>query len=148
MKMRILTEVQGQRSFVLVFDTDEEVVGTLQEWARRERIKTASFTGIGAFRTVTLGYFDLQQRDYHRIPVDAQVELLSLIGNVALAQGQPRVHAHVVVGCRDGTTRGGHLLEALVRPTLELVVTEAPTPLHRTTDEETGLPLLNPDARV
>jgi predicted DNA-binding protein with PD1-like motif len=102
----------------------------------------SEFTGIGAFREATLGYFELERRDYRRIPVREQVELLSLVGNVALADGQPKIHAHVVIGRRDGTALGGHLLDARVRPTLELVVVETPATLRRTLDEATGLPLL------
>jgi uncharacterized protein len=60
------------------------------------------------------------------VSLDEQVELLSLIGDVALKDGEPQVHAHVVIGKRDGTAYGGHLLQARVRPTCELVLTESP----------------------
>jgi predicted DNA-binding protein with PD1-like motif len=76
--------------------------------------------------------------------VREQVELLSLVGNVALANGEPKIHAHVVVGRRDGTALGGHLLDARVRPTLELVLVETPATLRRVVDTATGLPLLDP----
>ncbi len=89
-----------------------------------------------------LGFFDPERKEYQQIPVREQVELLSLIGNVAQHQGAPKVHAHVVVGKRDGTAHGGHLLEAHVRPTLEVIVVEAPSHLQRTTDQETGLAVL------
>lgn len=145
MKMRLLTGAPGTRTHVLVFDTDDDLMSDLQEWARQHGISAASFTGIGAFRAVTLGYFDLDRRDYDRIPLDEQVEVVALTGNVALAHGEPKIHAHVVVGRRDGTAYAGHLLEARVRPTLELIVVEAPSPLRRTIDEATGLPLLNLD---
>jgi predicted DNA-binding protein with PD1-like motif len=61
---------------------------------------------------------------------------------VALADGEPKIHAHVVVGRRDGTALGGHLLDARVRPTLEVVLVETPATLRRTIDKTTGLPLL------
>lgn len=134
------------RTFVLVFDADDEVVNGILSWARHAGVSAASFTGLGAFRSATLGYFDLDRRDYDRIQVDEQVELLSLIGNIALAGDELKVHAHVVVGRRDGAALGGHLLEARVRPTLEMVVTEAAAPLRRRMDPETGLPLLDPEA--
>src|SRR5205823_13320077 len=103
----------------------------------------AHFTAIGAFRDVTLGYFDWEKKDYQKIPVREQVEVLSLIGDVTLDEkGQPQVHAHVVVGRSDGTTRGGHLLEAHVRPTLEVVLVESPVHLQRKHDPESGLALI------
>jgi hypothetical protein len=70
------------------------------------------------------------------------VELLSLIGDVALAEGKPQVHAHLVVGRRDGTAHGGHLLKAVVRPTCELILTENPQHLEKRFDPESGLALI------
>ena len=102
----------------------------------------AHFTGIGAFRRLTLGYFDPERLDYRRSPIEEQVEVLSLVGNIAIDEEKPKVHAHVVVGKSDGTARGGHILEATVWPTLELVVEESPGYLHRRTDPETRLPLI------
>jgi hypothetical protein len=105
-------------------------------------LSAAEFTGIGAFSAAVLGYFDWQRKDYTRIPVDEQVEVLSLTGNIALADGEPKLHPHVVVGKADGSAHGGHLLEAHVRPTLELIVTESPAHLQRRSDPETGLALI------
>jgi len=68
--------------------------------------------------------------------------VLSLLGDIALADGKPKLHAHVVLGKRDGSAHGGHLLEAHVRPTLEVILTESPSHLERVHDPETGLPLI------
>ena len=101
------------------------------------------FTAIGAFQDVTLGYFDWQTKQYRRIPVHEQVEVLSLLGDIALDEkGGPKVHAHVVVGKSDGTAHGGHLMEAHVRPTLEVILTESPRHLQRRHDEASGLALI------
>jgi predicted DNA-binding protein with PD1-like motif len=114
----------------------------LVAFARENRLGGSRFTAIGAFRDVTLGYFDWDSKSYKKIPVAEQVEVLSLVGDVALKDGDPNVHAHVVVGRSDGTTRGGHLVEAHVRPTLEVILTESPEHLRKQVDEETGLALI------
>ena len=132
----------GQTAYAIVFDKGEEAMSGLEAFARDHRLAAAHFTAIGAFRDVTLGFFDRQSKDYQRIPLKEQVEVLSLLGNIALHDDQPKIHAHVVVGKRDGTAHGGHLLEAHVWPTLEVVLIESPRHLHRATDQETGLPLL------
>ncbi len=98
----------------------------LKQFAERMKLGAAQITAIGAFREVTLGYFDWEKKEYQKIPVNEQVEVLSMIGDVAQEQGKPKVHVHVVVGRSDGTTRGGHLMEAHVRPTLEVILTESP----------------------
>lgn len=134
----------GTRRFVVVLDAGEEAVGCLLSFARQHDLRAGEITGLGAFQDVTLGFFDIETKDYERIHLDEQVEVVSLIGNVATKDGEPALHPHVVVSKRDGRAFGGHLLAGHVRPTLEVMVTEVPLHLRRQTDKETGLPLLAP----
>lgn len=128
---------------VLVFDVRDEVVSTLTKFAKDQQISAAHFTAIGAFSDAGIGYFDWEQKDYLKNQVNEQVEVISLVGDIALEGDKPKVHAHVVVGRKDGTTRGGHLLEAHVRPTLELVLQESEGQLKRKFDPESGLALID-----
>jgi predicted DNA-binding protein with PD1-like motif len=140
---REVSHASGTKTFVLVLNTGDEVTKELLAFSRSRGIAAASFTGIGAFQGVTLGYFEPQQRDYLRIPIAEQVEVLSLLGNLAIGDDGPKLHAHVVVGKRDGTAHGGHLLDAHVRPTLEVVLVETPAHLRRRSDPATGLALID-----
>ena len=133
MRAKVLDEV-GERTWALVFDVGDEVVSRLSQFASLHQLTAARFTAIGAFSEATLGYFDAKKKAYEKIPVREQVEVLSLIGDVALDGGQPKIHAHVVVGKRDGSAHGGHLLEARVRPTLEVMLVESPARLARVYD--------------
>lgn len=142
MKSHLLDETAGQRTFALVFDAGDEPLSGIRAFAEERGLAAASLSGLGAFQAVTLGYFDIARRDYRRIAVEEQVEVLALIGNIARADGDVKVHAHVVVGKADGTAHGGHLLEARVRPTLEVVLVESPAHLRRRTDPRTGLALI------
>ena len=139
-----LLHAAAERTYAVVFDDGEEVIDGLTAFAAEEQVTAARLTAIGAFRSATLGYFDMEEKDYREIPVDTQVEVLSLVGNIAVhrEKNEPKVHAHVVVGLPDGTTRGGHLLEARVRPTLEVLVVESPEHLQREVDPDTGLALI------
>lgn len=128
---------------VLIFDTGEEVVSALTDFAKKNNISGAHFTAIGAFSDAGIGYFDWRKKDYVNNPVDEQVEVVSLIGDIALDQGKPKVHAHVVVGKSNGATMGGHLLKAHVRPTLELVLHDAHERLQRKFDPQSGLALID-----
>jgi predicted DNA-binding protein with PD1-like motif len=128
---------------VLVFDTGDEVVSTLTKYAREHRISAGHFTAIGAFSDAGIGYFDWQKKDYLKNQVNEQVEVVSLIGDIALDKGEPKVHAHVVLGKQNGSAMGGHLLEAHVRPTLELVLQDSGEQLKRKFDSESGLALID-----
>ena len=143
MKAQRIGEAHGEKTFAVIFDSGDEVKAGLLAFAREQRLAGSHFTAIGAFSDVTLGYFDWQKKDYKKIPVREQVEVLSLVGDVSLKEnGEPEVHVHVVVGRSDGTTLGGHLMEAHVRPTLEVMVVESPRQLQRRHDPESGLALI------
>jgi predicted DNA-binding protein with PD1-like motif len=141
MKAKLLHE-NGERTYALVFDKGDEVIAELEAFARERGLTAARFTAIGAFSDVKLGYFDRDQKEYLEIPVAEQVEVLSLLGDIAEKDGEPKVHAHVVIGDRTGAARGGHLLEAHVWPTLEVILEESPAHLRRRVDKDTGLPLI------
>ena len=141
MKSKLLSEGQ-EKTWALVFETGDEVVETLELFARMHHLSASHFTAIGAFSDATLGYFDVATKEYSRIPLEEQVEVLSLVGDIALLKEEPKIHAHVVLGKSDGTAWGGHLLQAHVRPTLEVILIESPRHLRRKLDPETGLPLI------
>jgi predicted DNA-binding protein with PD1-like motif len=142
MKSAVLDD-QPPKTYLLVFDPGEEVMKGLLAFAREKQLTAGHLTAIGAVSDAVLGYFDRAAKDYKRIPQKEQAEVLSLIGDVALKEnGEPGVHIHAVLGLSDGATRGGHLIEARVWPTLEVVVTESPKHLRRTFRPELGLALI------
>ena len=132
------------KTYLLVFRTDQEVMRGLLAFARKHKLVAGHLTGIGAISDAVIGYFDPQTKTYLRNQERGQAEVLSLTGNLALYNDEPFFHVHVALGLRDGSARGGHLFEATVRPTVELVLTAYPKPVRRKTDPETGLPLLDP----
>lgn len=132
-----------ERTFAVVFDVGDEVISGLCDVARRNGLADSHFTAIGGFCSAVLGYFDWQTKQFKRIPVDEQVEVLVLAGDITCENSGPQVHTHVVLGKADGTAVGGHLLEARVRPTLEVMLVESPVQLHRKHDAATGLALID-----
>ncbi len=144
MRSKLLNEVQGERTYALIFDKEDEAMAGLVEFAKEQKLSAARFSGIGAFSDATLGFFDRDTKGYKEIPVKDQVEVLSLLGDIALSGGEPKVHAHVVLGKVDGSTVGGHLIRAAVWPTLEVIIVESPAYLKKYHDEETGLALIRP----
>jgi uncharacterized protein len=137
-----LTRTEHGAQLVLVFDIGDEVIEQLTTWCNEQRITAARLTGVGGFSTATVAWFDWQARGFQEIKVAEQVEVLAFSGDVGERDENAAVHAHVVLGRRDGTTRGGHLTAAHVRPTLELIVDEVPAHLGRRYDPESGLALI------
>ena len=141
MRFKLLEE--QPKTYVLTFYTGDELAAGLKQFASEQNLGGSSFKAIGAFSSVRLGWFDWEAKEYRpSVAFDEQVELVSLIGDVALKDGQPQVHAHVVVAKSDGSAHGGHLMEAHVRPTCEVVLIESPARLHKRVDPESGLALI------
>jgi len=133
-----------QRTYVLVLEKGDEAVSCIEDFARDNGIAAAQLTGIGAFSDAVLGFFDWETKDYRKIPVNEQVEVVSFVGDVALGPNDvPALHPHVVVSRSNGMAMGGHLLEAHVRPTLEVILTVSPRHLHKRKDQESGLALID-----
>jgi uncharacterized protein len=141
--MRFKLVASEPKTFVLIFQTGDELAEGLLQFAREQHLACASFKAIGGFSSARLAWFNWDTKQYEpSVTLDEQVELLSLIGDVALQDDRPVVHAHAVIGRNDGTAHGGHLLEARIRPTCEVVLTEHPVPLHKAIDPESGLALI------
>ncbi len=138
-----MQKVKQGDTYVIRFADDEVVPGRFLEFLAAEAITAGSFTGIGAMKSTRVAFFDTHSRQYKDIDLDEQLEVLSLVGNVAMFDGKPLVHAHITLGRADGTVLGGHLRHGIVRPTLELVLRILPEPLNRTVDPKYGLPSLD-----
>jgi predicted DNA-binding protein with PD1-like motif len=144
MQSKLVAESAGQRTFVMIIDPGEEAFSTISDFAGKQRIGAGSLTALGAFSKATVGWFDLAEKTYRKIPVEQQCEVLSAIGDIAIDDGgKPSLHVHVVLGLSDGSTRGGHLLEGLVRPTLEVTLVETPVHLRRRKRPELGIALID-----
>jgi uncharacterized protein len=140
-----LLNVDPPVTYAVVLDTGDEAVAKLAEFIRKNEVEAASLTAIGAFHRALLGYFDWQSKEYKKIAVDEQVEVLSLLGDVAVAEEGPTLHVHAVLGKADGSVVGGHLLEGHVRPTLEVILIQPPSYLRKRRDPITGLALIAVD---
>jgi predicted DNA-binding protein with PD1-like motif len=141
--MRFKRIADEPKTFVVVFDTGEEIIAGLKKLGREQHLAGSSFKAIGALSRTTFGFLNWKTKKDEIVgDLNEQVELLSLIGDIALKDGEPEVHAHIVVGRRDGTAHGGHLLKAHVRPTCELVLTENPAHLQKRIDPQSGLALI------
>jgi predicted DNA-binding protein with PD1-like motif len=139
----ISTGSQGEKVYSVIFAVGDEVMSGLTELAEHENIQAGHISAIGGFRHALFGWFDEGQKEFRDIPITQQVEVCSLLGDIGVASGKPQVHIHGVVGFSSGETRGGHLLEAYVGPTLELFITSWPEPLIKIHHEETGLTLFD-----
>jgi predicted DNA-binding protein with PD1-like motif len=112
----------ASRTFEVAFGQGDEVMSGLSEFAEKNHITSGYVSGIGGLAAATLGWGDPEKGGVKPIAVDRKCELASLLGNIALQNGKVYVHAHAVVSFSDGSTQGGHLIDAHANPFVEIVV--------------------------
>ena len=148
MQVQLLSRDERTKEYAVIFGKGDEALSGLLEFAENYHITSAHFTAIGALNGAMLAWFDPQRKMYKKIPIHGQVEVSGMSGDIALYQGKPVVHTHMIVGTSDGTTRGGHVLDAYVSPTLEVIVTVDPIAMQKRFDPETDLTLIDPALKV
>lgn len=147
MKSKLIHTSDGQRTYAVVLSHGDEIMQCLGAFARQEKLSAASLKAIGALERAELAWLNWETKAYDPIPIHEQVEVASLTGDVALGpDGQPALHIHTVLGRRDGSAVAGHLKSGVVRPTLEVILTESPKHLCKRHDAESGLALIALDA--
>ncbi len=144
MQVKLVKDTAEEKVYAVILHKGDEALSGLTDFVIQHKVQDAHFTGIGAVSGATLAWLDLSKKSYHRIAVTQQVEVLSLIGDVATFDGKPVVHMHAVLGKSDGSTIGGHVFELQVNPTLEVFVTVNSTPLKKRPDDASGMKMIDP----
>jgi predicted DNA-binding protein with PD1-like motif len=147
MQVQVLNRSSQETTYAVIFGRGDEVMAGLTEFAQQRHLGASRITGIGGIDNATVGYLHKGDKRHTPIPINQQCEVLSLLGDIALFHNKPVVHIHMVVGLADGSTRGGHLLNARVWPTMEVIVTEYPNTMHKRLDPETGMAFIDPSAK-
>jgi predicted DNA-binding protein with PD1-like motif len=143
-KMLVQLLNSGSKQYAVIFYQGDEAFSGLLEFAEKYHVTSAHFTAIGAIDEATVAWFDPQRKMYKKIPIKGQHEVIGMSGDIALYQGKSVVHTHMLVGSPYGTTQGGHVLEAYVSPTLEVMVTVDPVTMQKRFDPATDLTLIDP----
>ncbi|MGH7158257.1 MAG: PPC domain-containing DNA-binding protein [Candidatus Saccharimonadales bacterium] len=128
---------------IIRLQTGESLLETLEQFVQQNELPGAWISGLGGASQVTLGFYDLDKKEYQWQTFDGLREVVSLTGNIAFDEnGKPAFHLHGVFGDRQFQTVGGHVKDLVAGATLELFIHRTCKPLHRKPDEQTGLQLL------
>ena len=127
---------------ILVLKKGTPVRPAIAAFVEQIGLTTGTVQGIGALEQIELGFFDRERKVYDRRRVEGPHELLSLLGNVTVLDGEPFLHLHAVLSGPDFSVTGGHFFDAVVAVTLELFLDPWPADRHRRLDAESGLALM------
>lgn len=129
---------------ILGFKRGEEVISGLREFLKQRNIRAGHFTGLGAAESLEIAFYNLSAKEYERKVANYDVEILNLMGNTAMSDGEPIIHAHGVFGKRDFSAFGGHVFKIIVSGSCEIHLAALEGFMKREPDEATGLNLLCP----
>jgi predicted DNA-binding protein with PD1-like motif len=144
MQWKLVKDTPEEKVYSIIFYKGDEVMSGLTDFAIAQHVTDAHFTAIGAVSGATLAWLNLDKKVYKPIVVDQQVEVLSLIGDVAMFQGKPILHMHAVLGKPDGSTVGGHVFALEVNPTVEVFLTANTVALQKRPDDASGIKVIAP----
>lgn len=132
----------GQK-FLIVLEMGEEVINSLTNFSKEYKINFGSFQAIGAVSFAAIGNYEVDKKTYHWKDFKGNLEVTSLLGNIASLDGKIVIHTHINISDENFNCFGGHLKEALVSGTLEVVVEVNDELIERKFNDEIGLNLLD-----
>ncbi|MBQ8200524.1 MAG: DNA-binding protein [Clostridia bacterium] len=122
-------------------DRGEEVLAQLKAMAIQENVRLASVRALGAVNDFTVGVFKTREKKYYANRFTGDHEIVSLTGTISTMSGEYYAHLHMSAGDEQGRVFGGHLNEAVVSATCEMVVQIIDGEVDRAFDEDVGLNL-------
>lgn len=146
-KVKLISENGPTKTYAIIFAAGDEVMSGLKEFAVKYHVTSAHFTAIGDAMTAKIGWYDKSRKMFKVTAINQYSEITSLIGDIAIYKGNPVVHGHINLATEDGMVHGGHLLEAFISPTLEVMMTVEPVPLYKKFDAGFNLSLIDPDMK-
>ncbi len=121
---------------------DEKILETLATFCIENNIKSGFINALGAVSFATLGFYNLAEKKYYWRDFSGHHEVTSLVGNISILESKPFIHAHVNLSSDKFNVYGGHLKEAVVGATIEVMLIPGEGKVTREFDGEIGLNLL------
>lgn len=130
----------GDKYFIRI-NPGQNLVSTIQKFCESKKINLATVSGIGSLKSVTLGFFNPETKEYQQKTFKEPLEMASLVGNIVEKDGKPLLHFHTTVAGDNYKAMAGHMVEAQVSLTAEIVITTVKGKIYKTFDDKTGLNL-------
>ena len=131
------------KTIIARIDKGEEILAQLKNIALKEEIKLASVRALGATDDFTVGVFKVDEKKYYANHFTGDFEIVSLTGTISTMNGEYYAHLHMSAGDEQGRVFGGHLNEAIISATCEMVIEVIDGQVDRVRDESVGLNLFH-----
>ena len=128
-----------ENTIVLRMDRGEEILETLKTVALKENIKLASVSAIGACDHFVAGVYSIPEQKYYKNEFNGVFEITALVGNINTMNGEYYAHLHITCADEKCNCLGGHLNEARISATCEMVINIIEGNVDRVKNPDTGI---------
>ena len=138
----MVRKVEKMETLIGRLSRGDDLLEALTSIAKQHGVRLGRVTALGAVEHARVGYYDQAAREYRFLDLAREQEILALVGNISIHDGEPMIHAHITLGDDRGRTFGGHLARGTrvfaCEFTMDVFRGED---LVRGHDKPTGLPL-------
>jgi len=132
-------KILDDTNLLIRLDPGDEICDALRQVAQQEQLELAKVQGLGAVKRVVMGVYNVTTQQYKANTVEGVFEMLSLTGTIDTMKEDFYSHLHIVIGDEAGHAYGGHLNEAVISATAEIVLTKLAGKVDREKSAKTGL---------
>ncbi|OQB05948.1 MAG: hypothetical protein BWY19_00615 [bacterium ADurb.Bin212] len=130
------------QTLVLVLKKDEEIVAEIKKYCQTNKITGGWLSGLGAVSGVELAFYNLKDKRFTQKKIDQELEIVSLVGNVATLDNDTTTHIHAVLSDINMKPIAGHLISATVAATCEIKLEVFDQAIKRKYNDHIGLNLI------
>ena len=134
--------LKDNNAYILSCLRGEEIMSELKKFAEKNKIHAASFSTIGASQEVELAWYDVDIKEYTVKVFKEKLEIVSMLGNLSVMNGDIIIHSHGVFSSKEMKTMGGHVNKAVVAAACEITLQKLEGKINREYSKEIGLNLM------
>ena len=131
-------KINNNKVFISL-ETGDEIIESITNVLKIEKIYSGMINGIGAISQVELGFYNIESKEYKKEFFNYDYELTSLMGNITLKDEVPFVHIHINMSDDNFKVSGGHLFSAVTAATAEVIILLNEQTIKRELDKNVGL---------
>tara|TARA_B110001454_G_scaffold146857_1_gene136371 strand:- start:474 stop:902 length:429 start_codon:yes stop_codon:yes gene_type:complete len=131
-------KINNNKVFISL-ETGDEIIESITNVLKIEKIYSGMINGIGAISQVELGFYNIESKEYKKEFFNYDYELTSLMGNITLKDEVPFVHIHINMSDDNFKVLGGHLFSAVTAASAEVIILLNEQTIKRELDKNVGL---------
>lgn len=129
--------------YFLRLERGEKVIETLKDFCTKNKIRCGYFFGIGALGKAELAHYIVENKKYTSKIFKQPLEIVNMAGNITRMNNEVYLHCHITLSDEEMKAVAGHLKEATIAATCEIILVKLNASISRKFNDFIGLNLLD-----